>query len=394
MNTLVDGALWETLREAVINTRLLKVRGVMALIGIAIGTAAVIAMLHIGYNARSAALQQFEAMGTDLINILPGTMPNGFEHVDERYLANLASDYLSLAEVSAIMRGNAVVHTSGADISASGFAVADSFFSILKAKFEEGRSFSQFDGDAPYIILGSEIAESISSSNSYRVAPGDQVQVGGKVLTVIGIMSPIPPNLIFRIDLNNAVLVPFKGARHLGTIKSVSAVLVRFSATGNLPEVIELLQQKFGAAVNIQTAQQLIAGLDEQMRIYSSLLLAIGGVSLVVGGVGIMNVMLMNVVERRQEVGLRQALGARPKDIRNMFLVEALIVSGAGSAIGIILGFLTAWVFAYVSEWEFNPSPYALPLGGLMAIIVGLFFGSYPAVRASKMHPVAALRSL
>ncbi len=391
---MADSILLEILRESAGNIRSMKARSVMALIGIAIGTAAVIAMLHVGYNARLTALQQFEKMGTDLANVLPGTRQNGFTDLTEARLNEFALSHASITEIAAAIRVNAEITTLRTKIGAVGFAVSDRFLSILRAHLDNGRVFSPLDQDAPYVILGSKVAMKISAGSTSPIALGDQIQIGDKILTTIGVLKPSPANLIFRIDLDNAVLVPIKGARHLGVTQEISAILVRFSGAEDSTEASKLIYQEIGPEVSIQTAQQLIAGVEEQMRIYSSLLLAIGSVSLVVGGVGIMNVMLMNVVERRQEIGLRQALGARRKDIKNMFLIEALIVSGIGSAIGIAIGFLAAWAFAQMSGWQFTPSPFALPLGAFMAATVGLFFGSFPAMRASKLDPVAALRSI
>jgi putative ABC transport system permease protein len=146
-------------------------------------------------------------------------------------------------------------------------------------------------------------------------------------------------------------------------------------------------------AVQVTTAREMIASIEEQMRIYAALILGIGAVSLVVGGVGIMNVMLMSVMERRQEIGLRLAVGARCRDIRLMFLSETLILSAIGSATGTSVGYLAGWIFAGSSGWQFEAALLALPLGAGMALIVGLFFGIYPAARAARLEPVAALRS-
>lgn len=145
--------------------------------------------------------------------------------------------------------------------------------------------------------------------------------------------------------------------------------------------------------VNVTTARQLIDGLEQQMRVYRLLLLAIGAVSLIVGGVGVMNVMLMSVIERRREIGVRLAIGARRRDIRVMFVAEALLLSGVGSVAGTLLGVFAGWLFARSSGWVFEAAVSALPLGVGMALMVGLFFGSYPAARAARLAPIVALRS-
>ncbi|MGZ2402765.1 FtsX-like permease family protein [Rhizobium ruizarguesonis] len=145
--------------------------------------------------------------------------------------------------------------------------------------------------------------------------------------------------------------------------------------------------------MQVATAREMIASIEAQMKIYATLILGIGAVSLVVGGVGIMNVMLMSVMERRQEIGLLLAIGARRKDIRLMFLSETLVLSTIGSAVGVVIGYLAGWVFADSSGWQFEAAPMALPLGAGMTLVVGLFFGIYPASRAARLDPLAALRS-
>jgi putative ABC transport system permease protein len=160
-------------------------------------------------------------------------------------------------------------------------------------------------------------------------------------------------------------------------------------------DVIEAYRKQVrdGGDIRVQTARQLIAGLDQQMRVYGLLLLAIGTVSLIVGGVGVMNVMLMSVMERRREIGVRLAIGARGRDIAIMFITESLLLSALGSTIGIFLGTAAGWIFAKLSSWQFEPAVTALPLGVGMAIAVGLFFGLYPALRAAKLDPIHALRA-
>ena len=130
-----------------------------------------------------------------------------------------------------------------------------------------------------------------------------------------------------------------------------------------------------------------------QAAVQSRLLAAIGGISLLVGGIGVMNVMLMTVMERRREIGLRAAIGARPRDIRLMFLVEGVILSVGGGALGAALGVAATAVVARLSNWTFDVALWVLPLGPGMAAVVGLAFGLYPAIAASRVHPVEALRA-
>ena len=142
-----------------------------------------------------------------------------------------------------------------------------------------------------------------------------------------------------------------------------------------------------------QSAQQLINGMAKQMRLFEMLLGAVGGIALVLGGVGVMNIMLVSVQERHREIGIRLAIGARRRDIQMLFLSEAVILAVLGGLLGILLGFGASYAFARVSNWQFLISPTAAPIGAGVSIVVGIFFGCYPAVMASRLDPIEALRS-
>lgn len=138
--------------------------------------------------------------------------------------------------------------------------------------------------------------------------------------------------------------------------------------------------------------QHLLDGLARQANTFAYLLAGLGGISLLVGGVGVMNVMLMNVAERRREIGIRMALGARARDIRNLFLIEAATLSVAGALLGASTGLAAAYTFVRISGWSFSLAPLSLPLGICSALTVGLFFGLHPALAAARLQPVQALR--
>jgi putative ABC transport system permease protein len=393
MTVLHFDRLRELLIDAAWNLHGLKGRTALALLGIAIGTTAVIAMLHIGHNARLEAIRQFEAMGLDLAAIVPRVSGG----LSERAVRSLTEKVGGVIVIAPLMRTGGTVRVGRRTVGVEVLAVDETAYSVSKAVIERGRPTSNLDGFAPFAVVGSGAAAEIAAIHGRPLAIGDELTLNRQIVSVVGILSDSAPNLVLGIDLNRSVIVPFAAARRFAQPK-IDAVLARLAPGADDAAVARAIEDFLASTTRsqgavVQTARQMIAGVEQQLRIYGLLLLAIGAISLAVGGIGIMNVMLMNVVERRQEIGLRRALGARRADIRVMFVAEALILSACGTVAGIFLGFLVGWIFARSSGWSFSPAPLAVPLGVAMAITVGVFFGGYPAARAARLDPVTALRS-
>lgn len=389
----------EIIREVVENLNAMKGKSVLALVGIVIGTAAVIAMLHVGHNARRAALSQFETLGTDVLMLQPQPGESrAMPQVPVSDVLSLPSHNMGISVVSAMIQTGGTIRTGRAEQQVTIVAATDEIYALGKAGIDRGRLTSDLDGFTPFAVLGSEVAANIQAENGLPVTIGDRITFGGQVVTVIGVLQDTPANFILNIEFNRSIIVPFAAARRITGNPVISNVAARLSPGADDRKVAASVRDYFekrmtSGAMQVTTAREMIATISEQMKIYATLIFGIGAVSLVVGGVGIMNVMLMSVMERRQEIGLRLALGARRKDIRLMFLCETLILAAIGSAIGTALGYLAGWLFASGSDWQFEPAPLAVPLGAGMALVVGLFFGIYPAFLASRLDPVAALRS-
>jgi putative ABC transport system permease protein len=290
------------------------------------------------------------------------------------------------------------IRAGRSELQASVVAATDGLYSLGKATLDRGRFTSDLDGFAPFAVLGADIAAAIASNSGSPVEIGDRISFGEQILTVIGVLKDTPANFILNIEFNRSIIVPFQSARRITATPAITGIGGRLSPGTDDRRAADAIRRYFAGhmssgTMQVATAREMIASIEAQMRIYATLILGIGAVSLVVGGVGIMNVMLMSVMERRQEIGLRLAIGARRKDIRLMFLSETLVLSIIGSAVGVVIGYLAGWIFADSSGWQFEAAPMALPLGAGMALVVGLFFGIYPASRAARLDPVAALRS-
>jgi putative ABC transport system permease protein len=389
---------WEVIRETIADVSVAKGRCILALIGIAIGTAAVIAMLHGGHNARTAAMRDFETLGTDLVAIQPEAADGPPAKVSVADVLAMPSANIGLASAVAMIQTGGTIRYGRADLQATVLAATDELYSLGQVHLERGRFTSDLDGFAPFAVLGSGIAADLQAATGSPVSPGDRIGFGAQILTVIGVLQPSPRNYILNIDFDRSIVIPFAAASRVVWVSTINAIAGRLQPGADDRRAAIAIADYFrsrlaGAHVQVSTAQQMITSIEAQMRIYATLIVGIGAVSLVVGGVGIMNVMLMTVMERRQEIGLRLALGARQKDIWLMFLSETLLLSAIGSSFGTAIGYIGGWIFANASGWQFVPAPLAVPLGAGMALVVGLFFGTYPAMRAARFDPVAALRS-
>lgn len=383
--------------DAIGNLQAMKTRTFLALVGIAIGTAAVIAMLYVGQGARREAMRQFKEMGTDFVLIAPRPREGIMPEITLKDAQGTASPRTGLGSAAPMVVGAAQIIQGRVKKSVYTVAATADLLAVLKLHVREGRFVSDLDGYMPYAVVGAHVAREIEAETGLPVARGDRVRLDSNVFSVIGILETIVVNPLLPVDFDDAIIVPFEDARRLSGPRQITHIAGRQAFSGRDEQTIEAINGYFrerlrGDFVQVTIARQLIDNVERQMRIYAVLLLATGAVSLVVGGIGIMNVMLMSVFERQQEIGLRLAVGASPAQIQFMFLVESVVLSSVGSAIGVVLGAVAGWIFAHSSGWQFNIEPLALPLGAGMALTVGLFFGSYPARRAARLEPAAALR--
>ncbi|WP_085597764.1 MULTISPECIES: ABC transporter permease [unclassified Pseudomonas] len=397
MSLMLEQSASQLLHEAFVSLRTLGKRSVLALLGIVIGSSSVVALINIGHNAAEDAAAIFQDMGTDtLVARFPGNgdtrtpMP---EALDAQALKQAVPSLLEVAPI-ALLSGPVVFN--GRTANASLVGATTGLAAAMRLHLREGRFLSDFDQGETYAVVGHQIAQ-ILGTPGQPLRPGERIRINDYLFLVIGILQSQPNAVLVPVQANDSVFLPLSGMRRIFTSPQISNVVTRAAPGQDMEQVAAAMTQALktilrGRDVEVQVPQQIIDGMTRQSRTFGYLLMALGGISLVGGGVGVMNVMLMNVSERRREIGIRMALGARQRDIRNLFLLEAVSLTAVGALSGAVLGVTSAFIYAKMSGWHFSLAAASLPLGIGSTLLVGLFFGLYPAVSASKLQPVEALR--
>ncbi|RQO50479.1 ABC transporter permease [Pseudomonas sp. KBW05] len=397
MSLRVEQSLSQLLHEAFVSLRTLGKRSLLALLGIVIGSSSVVALINIGHNAAVDAALIFKDMGTDtLVAQFPAKVGSSSpmrKHLD---LDSVRQAVPGIAHIGALslFSGPVVFHgrTANANIVGSTPDIQDA----MRLSLREGRFLSDFDANETFAVIGGQLAQALSTPGD-PLKLGERLRINDYLFLIVGILHSQPRALLMPVQGDESLFIPAEGMQRIYANPQIGNVVIRaapgqdMEAMANAASAV-LQRQLTDHSVDIQVPQQMIDGMTRQSRTFAYLLLALGAISLVGGGVGVMNVMLMNVSERRREIGIRMALGARQRDIRNLFLLEAVTLTAVGAACGAVLGMTAAWLYAWLSGWAFTLAAAALPLGVGSTLLVGLFFGIYPAVSASRLQPVEALR--
>ncbi len=383
--------------EAAGNLLAARQRSALALVGILIGAAAVIAMLNVGGIARNETIRQFRAMGTDVMTITVSSRSSNAVGLKRADVEAIPAVIPAVAEITPFVTGGGMVAFGTTSHNATFAGVAPEFDDVVRLTMQSGRFISFHDDYEAYCVLGARLASSLGGRGE-RPRVNAKIRVGAYIFTVIGIAAPAVQNPMLPLSVDDTMFVSLPNARRVMPGQIMGAAVGRLAPNASAEKADLALQAYLNpklrdAYLNVQTARQLIAGMASQMHIYTLLLGAVGTLSLVLGGVGVMNIMLVSVAERKQEIGIRLAIGARRRDIRALFLSEAVILAVAGGLLGIVFGLAASWGFAWLSDWEFVLSPEAAPLGAGVSVLVGIFFGFYPAVSASRLDPIESLRA-
>lgn len=391
------------IREAARSLYSAKQRTILALIGIVIGIGSVIAMVSIGTIVSAEVLRQFKEMGTDILNIRKsyssekGGRGGQSASIQLSDALNIPAFCPAVLSVAPFMSQGADMSFGGKKIDGSLLGVTQSFIDLNKLTMKKGRFISDVDEYGHFCVIGSGIYQKMLTAGGTDVI-GEKIRVSDRLFTVAGILERVAHSSMRQFEVNDSVYVHITTASRIKGSMDISSIIAQIKPDAGVTAAQEQIKEYFAGKtkthnITVTSAEQLIESMQKQMRLFTLLLGTIGSISLIVGGVGIMNVMLVTVSERRKEIGIRRALGARRGDIKSQFLIESVLLSLAGGFFGILLGIGASYIVSVFAKWQFAVSFPAIILGVGVSSAVGIFFGFYPARQASNLDPIVALRS-
>jgi putative ABC transport system permease protein len=387
-----------------------KMRALLTMLGIIIGVASVIAMLAIGEGSKKSITDQISSMGTNLVSVQPSSQQRGGIQLGNSGAVNLTIKDLdairaecpSIGDISPEVRANGQAVYSNKNWPTSLFGSNTEYFKIKLIAVSEGRIFTEQEvkGAAKVCLIGETVIENLFGKGTNPI--GLSIRYKKIPFTIIGILKSKGTNT-FGQDQDDLLLAPYttvqKRVLASTSIGSIQSSAINEGATKTAAAEMEQalrrshkLKEGSDNDFRIRTQEDLVTTSSSVSNVLTILLGAIAGISLLVGGIGIMNIMYVSVTERTREIGLRMSVGGRGKDILMQFLIESILLSVIGGIIGIFVGIGASQLIGILMKWPVVVLPASVVLSFLVCTIIGVFFGWYPARKAASLNPIDALR--
>lgn len=387
-----------------------KMRCFLTMLGVIIGVGAVIAMLAIGQGSKNSIKAQISEMGSNMIMIFPGAERRGgvrqssddmqtLKPADYEAIVNQAT---TIAHITPTVNGSGQWINGNNNYPSQAQGVNTQFLDIRQRKVAKGEMFTEEDVQtaAKVCVLGKTLVDNLFPDGSDPI--GKIVRFGKIPMTVIGVLEEKGYNTMGQ-DQDDLALVPYTTVmkRVLATdyLQGIQASAVDEEMTEQtIQEITDILRTQHklrdGEEDNftIRSMQELAEMISSTSSMMTVLLAAVAGISLLVGGIGIMNIMIVSVTERTREIGLRMSIGATGRDIMMQFLIEAVIISVTGGILGILLGAGATWMISFIAHWPVQIDPSSVILSFVVCTLIGIIFGFYPAAKASNLDPIEAIR--
>lgn len=387
-----------------------KLRAFLTMLGIIIGVGSVIAMLALGEGSKMSIREQMSSMGTNMVMVMPNFQRRGgvslgasvsmvLKYSDVVALRNEAA---SISEVSPEVRASGQVIYSNQNAQTTIYGVSEEYLTIKKLEVKSGRIFNlqETKSMAKVCILGQTVVKELFGANADPI--GLSIRIKKLPFLVIGVLKEKGESGMGQ-DQDDLILAPYTTVqRRLAAIDYINGIYASAVTEEKSPEAISeieeilrrthKLKESDANDFRIMSQSELIETVSSVTDIMTLLLGAIAGISLLVGGIGIMNIMFVSVTERTREIGLRMSIGGRGKDILKQFLVESMMLSILGGALGILFGYLIARIAGSLMESQILVTTQSVVLAFVVCFIIGVFFGWYPAKKAAGLNPIDALR--
>ena len=387
-----------------------KLRAFLTMLGIIIGVASVIAMLAIGQGSKRSIQKQISEMGSNMIMIHPGGEMRGGVRQDpssmqtlklENY-ETLRDECIYLSDISPNVSASGQLISGANNYPSSVSGVSTGYLNIRQLKIEQGEMFTEDDirTAAKVCVIGSTIVENLFPDGTDPI--GKVIRCNQVPLRVIGVLESKGYNSM-GMDQDDVVLAPYSTVMKRLLAQTYLSGVFASALTEDMTEeavdeITKILRREHKLKetddddFTIRTQQELSSMLNTTTDLMTTLLACIAGISLVVGGIGIMNIMYVSVTERTREIGLRMSVGARGIDILSQFLIESVLISITGGLIGVILGCGASYIIKTVANWPVYVQPWSVLLSFAVCTFTGVFFGWYPAKKAASLDPIEALR--
>ena len=386
-----------------------KTRTLLTMLGIIIGVGSVITMLAIGEGSKKSIKENISKMGTNMLNIRPGAGMFGGVRNNTDMQSLKMTDYLALRNeatllkyITPVVSGNGQAIVGANNWPTSIYGVNTEYLPIREWAVEEGAMFGQdeIDNLSKVAVIGRTIQKNLFPEGDSPI--GQTIRFKNIPFKIIGILAAKGENN-FGQDQDDIIIAPYTTVQkrvlaqtYLQSI--VASVITEDQAENAVNQVKTILERTHNIApdeennFNVFSQQELISTFSSTSEMLTILLVAIASISLIVGGIGIMNIMYVSVKERTKEIGLRMAIGAKGKDILAQFLIESVLISITGGVVGVVIGLLATYVVNTFIGWPVSITFYSIVLSFLVCTITGVFFGWYPARKASDLEPITALR--
>ena len=386
-----------------------KTRTLLTMLGIIIGVGSVITMLAIGEGSKKSIKENISKMGTNMLNIRPGAGMFGGVRNNTDMQSLKMTDYLALRNeatllkyITPVVSGNGQAIVGANNWPTSIYGVNTEYLPIREWAVEEGAMFGQdeIDNLSKVAVIGRTIQKNLFPEGDSPI--GQTIRFKNIPFKIIGILAAKGESN-FGQDQDDIIIAPYTTVQkrvlaqtYLQSI--VASVITEDQAENAVNQVKTILERTHNIApeeennFNVFSQQELISTFSSTSEMLTILLVAIASISLIVGGIGIMNIMYVSVKERTKEIGLRMAIGAKGKDILAQFLIESVLISITGGVVGVVIGLLATYVVNTFIGWPVSITFYSIVLSFLVCTITGVFFGWYPASKASDLEPITALR--